>query len=108
MYQDEAARVWDKREKEWERERAARDRLMKEVSRKRAKERSREIKKVIRDRFNNEVSKKKREKRPMQINMELKRSGRDRLVKSGLEQHNKERENTGGKLMNEVEQRTIK
>ncbi|KAK3611704.1 hypothetical protein CHS0354_034375 [Potamilus streckersoni] len=31
LYQDEAARVWQKREAEWERERIARERLMKEV-----------------------------------------------------------------------------
>ena len=32
MYQDEAARMWSKREGEWAQERAARERLMQEVS----------------------------------------------------------------------------
>lgn len=31
MYQEEAARVWQKREAEWERERIAREKLMEEV-----------------------------------------------------------------------------
>ena len=33
MYQDEAARMWAKREGEWAQERAARERLMQEVVR---------------------------------------------------------------------------
>ena len=33
MYQEEAARVWQKREAEWERERLAREKLMEEVFR---------------------------------------------------------------------------
>merc|ERR1719309_1309184 len=33
MYQEEAARVWQKREAEWERERVAREKLMDEVFR---------------------------------------------------------------------------
>ena len=31
MYNDEAAREWEKREQEWAKERAARERLIKEV-----------------------------------------------------------------------------
>ena len=32
MYNDEAAKEWEKREREWAKERAARERLMKEVT----------------------------------------------------------------------------
>ncbi|XP_053375365.1 trichoplein keratin filament-binding protein-like [Mercenaria mercenaria] len=78
LYQDEAARMWQKREAEWEKERRARERLMKEVLESRTEQIEERMEAV---RFRHEESIKQREQllRELEIANQLTRRDQEKI-----------------------------